>query len=176
MKQIGIDLCTLPELDGQKHSIVCIGYFSKWSEAKAVKDKSAPTVEKVFYEIIGCMRIKINGQGKEFVNEVSQNLYEMAGTEQRITSAYNPPSNGICQRHNRTIKDSLVKVLEEKPKVWSNIIDGILLAHRVSIHYSTKYLPEIFTQAKHQKDYNNRHSTISTTLPIGSKLLLQNQI
>ena len=27
-------------------------------------------------------------------------------------------------------------------------------------------------QAKHQKDYNNRHSTISTTLPIGSKVLL----
>ena len=30
-------------------------------------------------------------------------------------------------------------------------------------------------QAKHQKDYNTRHSTISTTLPIGSKVLLQNQ-
>ena len=30
-------------------------------------------------------------------------------------------------------------------------------------------------QAKHQKDYNNRHSTISTTLPVGSKVLLQNQ-
>ena len=30
-------------------------------------------------------------------------------------------------------------------------------------------------QAKHQEDYNNRHSTISTTLPIGSKVLLQNQ-
>ena len=30
-------------------------------------------------------------------------------------------------------------------------------------------------QAKHQKYYNNRHSTISTTLLIGSKVLLQNQ-
>ena len=30
-------------------------------------------------------------------------------------------------------------------------------------------------QAKHQKYYNNRHSTKSTTLPIGSKVLLQNQ-
>ena len=30
-------------------------------------------------------------------------------------------------------------------------------------------------QAKHQKDNNNRHSTISTALPIGSKVLLQNQ-
>ena len=237
MKQIGIDLCTLPEVDGFKHLIVCIDYFSEWSEAKAVKDKSAATVAKFLYEIIcrhGCMRIQINDQGKEFVNEVSENLHEMTGTELRITSAYHRQSNGLCERKNRTIKDSLVKVLEEKPKEWPNIIDGILFAHRVSIHYSTKYSPFFLmynrhpilpidvkcdlidnnadkepesspydittfqavlesaalireatnekasqnikrTQAKHQKDYNNRHSTISTTLPIGSKVLLQNQ-
>ena len=30
-------------------------------------------------------------------------------------------------------------------------------------------------QAKHQKDYNNRHSTLSPTLSIGSKVLLQDQ-
>ena len=30
-------------------------------------------------------------------------------------------------------------------------------------------------QAQHQKNYNNRHSTISTTLPIGLRVLLQNQ-
>ena len=52
MKQIGIDLCTLPEVDGFKHLIVCIDYFSKWSEAKALKDKSVPTVAKFLYEII----------------------------------------------------------------------------------------------------------------------------
>ena len=169
------------------------------------------------------MRIQINDQGKEFVNEVSENLHEMTGIEQRITSAYHPQSNGLCERQNRTIKDSLAKVLEEKPKEWPNIIDGILFAHRVSIHYSTKYSPFFLmynrhpilpidieydlidnnadkepesnpsaalireatnekasqnikkAQAKHQKDYNNRHSTISTTLPIGSKVLLQNQ-
>ena len=29
MKQIGIDLCTLPEVDGFRHLKVCIDYFSK---------------------------------------------------------------------------------------------------------------------------------------------------
>ena len=223
MKRIGIDLSTLPEVDGFKHLIVCIDYFSKWSETKAVKDKSGPTVAKFLYEIIcrhGCMRIQINDQGKEFVNEVSENRHEMTGTEQQITSAYHPQSNGLCELQNRTIKDSLVKVLEEKPKERPNVIDGILFAHRVSIHNSAKYSPffqmynrhpilpidikynlidnnadkeaesnpyDITTfqavlesaalireatneyqnikkaQAKHQKDYNNRHSTISTT-------------
>ena len=145
-------MCTLPEVDGFKHLIVCIDYFSRWFEAKAVKDKSAPTVAKFLYKIIcrhGCMRIQINDQGKEFVNEVSENLHEMTGTEQRITSAYHPQSNGLCERQNRTIKDSLVKVLEEKPKEWPNIIDGILFAHRVSIHYSTKYSPFFLMYNRH---------------------------
>ena len=29
MQQIGIDICSLPEVDGFKHLIVCIDYFSK---------------------------------------------------------------------------------------------------------------------------------------------------
>ena len=73
--QIGINLSTLPEVDGFKHLIVCIHCFSKWSKAKAVKDKSAPTVAKFLYGTIcrhGCIRIQINDQGKEFVNEVSE--------------------------------------------------------------------------------------------------------
>ena len=57
MKQIGIDLCSLSEVDELKHLIVCIDYFSKWSEAKAVKDKSAPTVAKFLHEIIGNMAV-----------------------------------------------------------------------------------------------------------------------
>ena len=141
MKRIGIDLCTLPEVDGFKRLIVCIDYFLKCSEAKAVKDKSAPIVAKFLYKIIcrhGCMRIQINAQEKEFVNEVSENLHEMTSTKQQITSAYRPQFNVLWKRQNRTIKDSLIKVPEEKPKEWPNIIDGILFAHRVSRHYSAK--------------------------------------
>ena len=169
---------------------------------------------------------------KEFVNEVSNKLLEMTGTEQRVTSAYHPQSNGLCERQNRTIKDSLVKILEENPKEWPNVIQGVLFAHRVSVHYSTKFSPffllynrhptlridikynlvkesydntvdepydyETFravlnsslkirevthdkasqnikkAQEKQQKDYNKRHSTPPSTLPIGSKVVIQN--
>ena len=62
------------------------------------------------------MKMQINDQRKELVNEVSENLHEMTGTEQRITSAYHAQSNGLCERQNRTIKNFLIKILEEKPK------------------------------------------------------------
>ena len=52
LKQIGVDLCNLPEVDEYRHLVVCIDYFSKWSEGKPFKDKSAPTVAQFLYELI----------------------------------------------------------------------------------------------------------------------------
>ena len=43
MQQIGIDICSVPEVDGFKHLVVCVDYFSKWLEARPIKDKSAST-------------------------------------------------------------------------------------------------------------------------------------
>ena len=34
MKQVGVDICNLPETDGYCRVIVLINYFCKWSEAK----------------------------------------------------------------------------------------------------------------------------------------------
>ena len=48
MAQIGVDICNLPDVDGFKHLVVCIDYFSKWSEAKPLKDKSATSVACFF--------------------------------------------------------------------------------------------------------------------------------
>ena len=47
----------------------------------------------------------------------------------------------LVERQNRTIKNSLVKVLDANPTQWPYIIEGILFAHRVSRHSSTKYSP-----------------------------------
>ena len=45
MQQIGIDICSLPAVDSFKHLVVCIDYFSKWSEAKPINDKIASTIK-----------------------------------------------------------------------------------------------------------------------------------
>ena len=34
-----------------------------------------------------------------------------------------------------------MKVLEENPLKWPSLIDGVIFAHRVSKHSSTKYFP-----------------------------------
>ena len=41
MKQIGIDICSLPETNDYKYLVVAIDYFSKWTETKPLKQKDA---------------------------------------------------------------------------------------------------------------------------------------
>lgn len=96
------------------------------------------------YELIcrhGCFSIQINDQGREFVNGVSAELHRLTGTNQRVTSAYHPQANGLVERQNRTIKNSLIKVLDSNPTDWPYVIEGVLFAHRVSKHASIKYSP-----------------------------------
>ena len=68
----------------------------------------------------------------------------MTGADQRVTSDYHPQANGLWECQNRTIKDSLDKVLNSKPTQWPYITEGALSAHRVSKHFSTKYSPFYF--------------------------------
>ena len=52
MKQVGVDIRNLPEVDGCRHDIALIDDFPKWSEAKPTKDKSALTIVQFLYEVM----------------------------------------------------------------------------------------------------------------------------
>ncbi|XP_012566727.1 uncharacterized protein LOC105850847 [Hydra vulgaris] len=121
MKQIGIDLTQLPEVNGYKYLIVLVDYFSKWVEAESLFDKTAKSMAIFLYKQIyrhGCFEIQINGQGREFVNKLSNELHRKTGTRQRI----------LVKRQNQSIKRTLVKMLEDAALEWPFIIDGVLFS------------------------------------------------
>lgn len=97
-----------------RYVVVAVCYFSKWCEARPLKDKTAESVAKFIYDEIicrhGCPSIQISDQGREFVNKLSEELFKMTGTQQRVTSPYHPQANGLVERLNRTLKTSLLKV------------------------------------------------------------------
>ena len=98
----------------------------------------------VLYKLItrhGVTEIVMSDQSREFVNKVNQKLFELTGTDHRISSAYHPQSNGLDERFNLTIQQALLKFVNESEDNWDMLIDSILFAYRTSKHDSTKYTP-----------------------------------
>uniref|UniRef100_A0A2S2NRW3 RNA-directed DNA polymerase n=1 Tax=Schizaphis graminum TaxID=13262 RepID=A0A2S2NRW3_SCHGA len=144
-KQIGIDLITLPEVNGYRYAAVAIDYFSKWCEARPLSDKRATTVAHFIYDEIicrhGCPKIEISDQGREFCNSICDELFKLTGTIHKVTSPYHPQANGLVERFNRTIKNYLLKIHNENKIEWPNVLQGVLFAYRSVPHSSTKYSP-----------------------------------
>ena len=48
-------------------------------------------------------------QGKEFDNKVNSDLMRVFGIKHRLTTAYHPQANGLDERFNQTLANSLAK-------------------------------------------------------------------
>ncbi|XP_065321435.1 KRAB-A domain-containing protein 2-like [Gordionus sp. m RMFG-2023] len=140
--QIGVDLCSLPHsIDGFKYAAV--DYFLKYIEAQPIKDKTAHSVTLFLYSLLcrhGRVKVQIYDQGREFVNQVSNEYHKLVGTQQRVTSAYHPQANGMVERANRTLQNSLLKCTKSNEKDWPGVLPGIVFAYN-SRHESSKFTP-----------------------------------
>ena len=80
----------LSEVNGYKHLIVLVDYFSKWVEAKPLSDKNAKSVALFLYKQVykdGCFEMQINDQNRKFVNELPKKTSQKTGICQRMASS-----------------------------------------------------------------------------------------
>ena len=131
-------------LRGNKYIITLVDYFSKWPEAEALSDKTAKGVALFLYKTMcrfGCAKIIISDQGREFVNHVNQEMFELTKTDHRISTAYHPQTNGLVERFNQTLQRALIKLVKKEQNDWDLYIDGVLFGYRTAIQKSTEKTP-----------------------------------
>ena len=115
-ERIGIDLVGPLSITAQnnRYIIVATDYLTKWPEARAVPDAGANTLAKfIFKEIIcrhGTPKIIFSDQGWNFISETVRILCEKFLIVHKFSSAYHPQTNGMIERLNRTLCESLAKV------------------------------------------------------------------
>ena len=80
----------------------------------------------MFTSRFGCCEVLISDQGREFVNEVQEELFRLTGTEHCVTSAYHPQSNGLTERFNQTLQTALIKLINESQNDWDDHLSGVL--------------------------------------------------
>ena len=64
------------------------------------------------------------------MNRVNAVLFQMTGTEHRISTAYHPQTNGLVERYNQTLQRSLIKLCNDMQNDWDDLLDPVLFAYR----------------------------------------------
>ena len=118
---------------GNRYIVVAVDYFTRWPEAKLLKEANARAVAQFIYEEIICRhgapRVIQSDQGSHFVNEVIKGLTERFRVKHSLSSPYHPQSNGLVERFNKTLCKGIAKVAENMED-WEDYIQPVLFAYR----------------------------------------------
>ena len=125
--QIGIDFVgPLPKTkNGNKYIITAMDYLTKWPEAKAVPEATAKQTAIFIYEEIicwhGCLTKILSDRGSHFKNQMIEKLMEKFQIKHLFSTPYHPQTNGLVERYNRTLCESLAKTVENEDE-WDTLI------------------------------------------------------
>src|SRR6266480_106051 len=145
-ERIGIDFVGPLEKTRRRNRYILMvtDYLTKWPEAKAMKDTTATNVVKFIYKVIicrhGCPKIILSDRGTHFKNKLVEELCEKFEIKHKLSAPYYPQTNGLVERFNRTLCESLAKV-SEKENQWDEHIESVLFAYRTIKHNTTKKTP-----------------------------------
>ena len=152
--QIGIDIVgPLPRTQkGNRYIIVATDYFTKWPEAEAVSEATGKRVAEFIYQTIicrhGCPKKILSDRGTHFRNEIVDGLLKQFEIRHLLSTPYHSQTNGLVERFNRTLCESLAKITEGKED-WDQHLSPVLFAYRTSKQSSTKMTPFYLVYGRH---------------------------
>ena len=128
---------------GNRYVLVMVDCFSRWTEACPLPNKTALAVADAFCQHIVCCfgmpSVIHSDQGREFENNLMQELCLLCGAHKTRTTAYHPASDGLLERFNRTLPMMLAMFAGENRDDWDDLLPAVMMAYRSSVHKSTGF-------------------------------------
>ena len=149
LERIAIDILgPLPKTQNDAEYIMVVGdYYSKWTEAFAIKNHTAHTVAdtlmKEFVCRFGVPRQIHTDQGREFESILISELCKLLRIRKTRTTPYNPKSDGLVERFNRTVQQMLKTLVNDARNDWDDHLPYVMMAYRASIQESTNCTPNL---------------------------------
>ena len=133
----GIDFMgPFPPSCGYLYILLFVDYVSKWVEAIPTRTDDYKVVLKFIKEHIfsrfGVPHAIISDGGLHICNRSFENLLKKYGVTHKVSTAYNPQTNGQAELVNKEIKHILEKIVAPNRKDWSLRLTDALWAYRTA--------------------------------------------
>ena len=164
--QIGIDIVgPLPITNkNNRYIVVAMDYFTKWPEAKPLPEATAREVSTFLFEDIicrhGCPQKILSDRGSHFNNQLIHELTNKFQIKHGFSTPYHPKTNGLVERFNKTLCESLAKLGNEDNQ-WDQRIPAVLFAYRTKKQESTQITPFFLTYGRKTRFPIDEHQEIT---------------
>jgi len=132
---------------GRQHKyILCItDAFTKYAIVTAVENKEAETVAKAIFNEWFCKfgipaQIHTDG-GKEFVNKLSNELFQLLNVQHTKTTPAHPQCNAQVEVFNKTVKKYLASFVDDTTLDWEIFLPALTLSYNTSYHSTIATTP-----------------------------------
>ena len=99
-------------------------------------------MDQVFTKF-GCPRELHSDQGANFESAIFQETCRLFGVRKTRTTSYHPRSDGMVERHNRTLQDMLLKCVNDRQDDWDQCLQLAAMAYRSTPHETTGETPNM---------------------------------
>ena len=146
-QRIGMDILDVHHISKRqnRYIIVIVDYFTKWSIAVARKNHKAITCAEVIVNNFVCqfgvpLQI-LTDLGAEFRSSLFTEVCKLLRIHKIFTTPYRPQTDGLVERHNRTLLEMLTKYVSGQFYDWDDHLPYLIMAYNTSIHDSTGCTP-----------------------------------
>ena len=130
---------------GFEYILIVIDHFTGFAQAYATKNKSAKTVvDKLFNDFalrVGFPERIHHDMGREFDNQLMDQLQRSCDVRGSHTTCYHPQGNGKCERFNRTILSMLRTLTSEQKADWKSSLTKLVHAYNCTRSGVTGFSP-----------------------------------
>ena len=134
-----------PSILGNRYIVVFSDYLTKWPEAFAVSTIEASTIARLLVDEIvarhGAPRTLLSDRGSNFLSNLISEVCKLLSIRKLNTTAYHPQCDGLVERFNATLAQSLSMYVSKNQRDWDSFVPSVLFAYRTSISETTRETP-----------------------------------
>lgn len=82
---------------------------------------------------MGLPSVITTDQGTEFNNHMNEVLMREFNIEHRLTTAYHPQANGLDERYNQTLFNSLAKFAQDNRHTWDEKLGALVYSYNSAV-------------------------------------------